>query len=263
MALRVLDLFSLKGKSVLVTGGAGLYGRQIVRAVAEAGADTCIASCNLEALDVLAAELRTDGLLVNAMQYDQGDEASVLALRDAFLERYGKIDVLVNNAVARPMKNGFQSAADTFAESMRVNATGLFTITRAFGDAMAARASGSIVNIGSIHGMIAPDPPIYRGTTMHAWAPDYFFHKGGMINLTRFIASYYGDKGVRCNCLSPGGFQTPDHPEAFVRQYSERTFLGRLANETDLMGAVVFLASDASRYVTGANLPVDGGYTAK
>ena len=259
----ILDLFSLKGKSALVTGGAGLYGRQIVRAIAEAGAETCIASRNIEALKPFAAELQSEGLLVSAMPYDQGAEASILALRDGFLDRYGKVDVLVNNAIARPMKDGFHSAAETFDESMRINATGLFIITRAFGDAMADRACGSVINIGSIHGMIAPDPPIYRGTTMHAWAPDYFFHKGGMINFTRFIASYYGARSVRCNCLSPGGFQTPEHLEPFVRQYSERTLLGRLANETDLMGAVVFLASDASRYVTGVNLPVDGGYTAK
>jgi NAD(P)-dependent dehydrogenase (short-subunit alcohol dehydrogenase family) len=128
---------------------------------------------------------------------------------------------------------------------------------------MAERGHGSIINIGSIQGMIGPDPTIYRGTEMSGWYPDYFFHKGGVINFTRFIASYYGDRSVRCNCISPGGFLTPNHPEPFVRQYSDRTFLGRLANDTDLMGAIVFLASDASVYVTGVNLPVDGGYTAK
>ncbi len=261
--MAVLDLFSLKGKVVLVTGGAGLYGRQIVRGLVEAGAETFMASRNLEALEAYADELRGEGLSVNAMACDQGDEASVLALRDALLERCERVDVLVNNAVARPMKDGYESGAETFAESMRVNATGLFVITRAFGDVMAEHAAGSIVNIGSIQGMVAPDPTIYRGTTMHGWAPDYFFHKGGMINFTRFIASYYGGKGVRCNCLAPGGYQTPDHPDAFVRQYSDRTFLGRLADDTDLMGSVVFLASDASVYVTGVNLPVDGGYTAK
>jgi len=259
----VLDWFSLKDKAALVTGGAGLYGRQIVRALAEAGAQTVVASRNLAALEQFAEALRTEGLKVEPMQYDQADEQSILDLRDRFLDRFGKIDVLVNNAVTRPMKNGYQSPAETFADSMRVNATGLFVVTRAFGDAMAGRGSGSILNIGSIQGMVAPDPTIYRGTDMHGWAPDYFFHKGGMINFTRFIASYYGPRGVRCNCLSPGGLQTPNHPEPFVRQYGERTFLGRLANETDIMGATVFLASDASCYVTGANVPVDGGYTAK
>ena len=173
------------------------------------------------------------------------------------------MDVLVNNAVLRPMKGAYQDAAANFDLSMRVNATGLFIITRAFGDAMAERGGGTIVNIGSMQGMIGPEPANYVGTHMSGWYPDYFFHKGGMINFTRFIASYYGAKNVRCNCLSPGGFQTSDHPEQFVRQYNERTCLGRMANASDLMGSVVFLASDASRYITGANIPVDGGYTAK
>jgi len=259
----VLDTFSLKGKVALVTGGAGLYGRQIVQAVAEAGATTFVASRNLEAIEALAETYRKTGLDVSALQYDQADESSILALRDTLLERTGRIDVLVNNSVARPMKDGYQSDASTFAHSMQVNATGLFIITRAFGDVMAEQGSGSIINIGSIQGMIAPDPAIYRGTSMSGWAPDYFFHKGGVINFTRFIASYYGDRAVRCNCVSPGGYQTPDHPEPFVRQYSDKTLLGRLANDTDAMGAIVFLASDASVYVTGVNLPVDGGYTAK
>jgi NAD(P)-dependent dehydrogenase (short-subunit alcohol dehydrogenase family) len=253
----------LSSKVALVTGGAGLYGRQVLAAVAEAGARTFVASRNLEALEELAAAHRTAGLDLTALQYDQGDEASILALRDEIVRRAGRIDVLVNNSVLRPMKKGYADEAATFAESMRVNATGLFVITRAFGDVMAEQGRGSIINVGSIHGMIGPDPPIYRGTEMSGWYPDYFFHKGGMINFTRFIASYYGARGVRCNCVSPGGLWNPKMPEAFVRQYSERTFLGRLANESDLMGAIVFLASDASAYITGANIPVEGGYTSK
>ncbi len=259
----ILETFSLKGRVAVVTGGAGLYGRQIVRALGEAGAATIMASRNLPALEAEAKSMRKDGLDVAAMQYDQADETSILRLRDAVLARSGRVDILVNNAVARPMKNGYEDDASAFAASMDVNATGLFAVTRAFGDIMAERGAGSILNIGSIQGMIAPDPTIYRGTSMHGWYPDYFFHKGGMINFTRFVASYYGARGVRCNCVSPGGLRTPNHPEPFVRQYSERTLLGRLANETDLMGIIVFLASDASEYITGANIPVDGGYTAK
>jgi NAD(P)-dependent dehydrogenase (short-subunit alcohol dehydrogenase family) len=261
--MAVLDMFSLQGKVALATGGAGLYGRQIVLALAEAGAVAWTASRDVQALERFAAPLRERGLDVRTARFDQGDEGSVLALRDRILAESGKVDVLVNNAVLRPMKKGFADDASSFSESMRVNATGLFVVTRAFGDAMAAGRSGSIVNIGSIQGMIGTDPTIYRGTEMSGWYPDYFFHKGGMLNFTRFIASYYGAAGVRCNCLSPGGLLTENHPEPFVRQYSDRTLLGRLAGETDLMGAVVFLASDASVYVTGANLPVDGGYTAK
>ncbi len=261
--MNVLEMFSLKGKVALVTGGGGLYGRQIVEALAEAGAMTFTASRHVEALRSLASAWREKGLEVQTLHLDLGEENSILRLRDEILSRTGRVDILVNNAVLRPMKRGFVDTATTFAESMRVNATGLFIITRAIGDGMAQRGSGSIINIGSIHGMVGPDPPIYEGTEMHGFFPDYFFHKGGIINFTRFIASYYGSRGVRCNCVSPGGFRTERMPEAFVKNYSQRTFLGRLANETDLKGVVVFLASDASAYITGANIPVDGGYTAK
>lgn len=261
--MSILDTFSLEGKVALVTGGAGLYGRQILAALAEAGAQTYTASRNLESIEAVAAGHRANGLDVTALQLDQGEEKSVLEVRDKVLERSGKIDVLVNNAVLRPMKGGYKDDASTFAESMKVNATGLFVITRAFGDAMAEQKSGSIVNVGSIQGMIGPDPSIYTGTNMSGWYPDYFFHKGGMINFTRFMGSYYGQWGVRCNCIAPGGFWTASMPEPFVKNYSAKTFLNRLACESDLMGVIVFLASDASAYITGANIPVDGGYTAK
>jgi NAD(P)-dependent dehydrogenase (short-subunit alcohol dehydrogenase family) len=261
--MSILQEFSLQDKVALVTGGAGLYGRQIVAALAEAGAATIMASRNVEALEPLAAEHRAAGRDVNALPLDQGEEDSVLALRDEVLRRYGRVDVLVNNAVSRPMKKGYHDDASTFAESMRVNATGLFVITRAFGDAMAEKnRGGSIINIGSIQGMIGPDPTIYRGTEMSGWYPDYFFHKGGIINFTRFVASYYGAQGIRCNCISAGGFFS-NQPEPFVSQYSDRTLLGRMAGDSDLMGIIVFLASPASAYITGANIPVDGGYTAK
>lgn len=256
-----IDCFGLSGKVALVTGGAGKYGRQIVAGLAEAGAHVYTASRDLKSQEELAAELRGKGLNVTALRLDQADEASVNAAREEILRASGRIDVLVNNAVSRPMKDGYASDAETFDESMRVNATGLFIITRAIGDVMTD--GGSIINIGSIQGMIAPDPTIYEGTDLNGWYPDYFFHKGGMINFTRFVASYYGKRGIRCNCVSPGGFQTEAHPDAFVRQYSARTFLGRMAGDTDLKGVVVFLASDASAYITGTNIPVDGGYTAK
>ena len=261
--MNVLDMFSLKNKTVLVTGGAGLYGRQIVEAFAEAGAETCIASRNLEALEKVAAEHRDFGQNVTAFPLDQGDEKSIIALGDEIKKKCGRLDVLVNNSVARPMKKGYRDDVSEFAESMQVNATGLFMITRIMGDFIVESGGGSIINIGSIMGMIGPDPTNYKGTSMHAWYPDYFFHKGGMINFTRYIASQYGEDGVRCNCISPGGFYQDTMPKEFVENYNNRTFLGRLANETDLKGIMIFLASDASVYVTGTNIPVDGGYTAK
>lgn len=263
MQMSVLDTFSLEGKVALATGGAGMYGRQIVEALAEAGAQTYTASRDVDMLEEMAAGYRTRGLDVCALHLDLADESSILALKDEVLRRSGRIDILVNNAVLRPMKKRYQDDASMFELSMKVNATGLFIITRAFGDAMAERGSGSIINVGSIHGMIGPDGTIYRGTDMNGFFPDYFFHKGGVINYTRFVAGYYGSSGIRCNCISPGSFRTDDHPEAFVRQYCDRTFLGRQANDTDLKGVIVFLASDASAYITGTNIPVDAGYTAK
>ena len=257
----VLDQFSLQGKVALVTGGAGIFGRQIVQSLAEAGARTYLASRDLEASEKVAIQHREAGLDVVALTVDQSQEASVLALRDEIAGRGDAVDVLVNNAVARPMKS-FDADAAAFEQSMAINATGLFVITRAFGDVMASRASGSIINISSIYGMVAPDPCNYEGTGTHGWVPDYSFHKGGMNSFTRFIASYYGARGVRCNSLSAGGFYT-SQPEVFVRRYSDHTMLGRMAGESDLMGTIIFLASDASLYVTATNIPVDGGYTAK
>jgi len=260
--MKALEMFSLTGKTALVTGGAGLYGRQIVEALAEAGAKTFTASRNLERLKEFTAGLSGQGYDVTAWRVDLADEKSVLDLRDKLMEQSGRLDILVNNAVLRPMK-GYEDNAANFALSMQVNATGLFIITRAVGDIMARQKSGSIINISSIMGVIGPDPTNYEGTQMQAWYPDYFFHKGGMVNFTRFIASRYGAYGVRCNCVIPGGLFTPQMPEKFVKNYSRRTCLGRLGNETDLKGIIVFLASDASAYVTGANIPVDGGYTSK
>ena len=262
--MNVREMFSLEGKVALVTGGGGLYGRQLVAGMAEAGARTFVASRNIEPLKTLAEQHKKQGRDVTALSYDQGDEASILKLRDEILRLAGRCDVLVNNAVLRPMmKAGYGDDAATFDLSMKVNATGLFLITRAMGDAMAERGGGSIVNIGSIHGMIAPDPWLYEGTNVSGWYPDYFFHKGGMINFTRFVASYYGLKNVRCNCVSPGGYQTQQHSERFLDNYARKTMLGRMADDDDLKGVVVFLAGDAAAYVTGANIPVDAGYTAK
>jgi NAD(P)-dependent dehydrogenase (short-subunit alcohol dehydrogenase family) len=185
----------------------------------------------------------------------------VLALRDKVLRQFDRVDGLVNNSVLRPMKR-LDSPVSAWEESLRVNATGVFLMTRAFGKVMLEGRGGSIVNIGSMMGMVGPSLEFYEGTDMGTPAPDYFFHKGGMINLTRYFASVFGPGGIRVNCVSPGGYFN-HQPAPFLQRYNQRTMLGRMAGETDLAGAVVFLLSEASRYVTGVNLPVDGGYTAK
>jgi NAD(P)-dependent dehydrogenase (short-subunit alcohol dehydrogenase family) len=255
------ELFSIRGRVVVLTGGAGLYGRGLAAMLAEAGATLVIASRDIGKLQQVAAVETARGHSVHAEPLDQADEQSVLALRDRVLAKFGRVDGLVNNAVARPMKSP-DAPVSAWEESMRVNATGLFLVTRAFGEAMCAKKSGSIVNIGSIQGMIGPSLELYAGTSMGTPPPDYFFHKGGMENLTRYYAGILGPHGVRVNCLAPGGFFN-HQPEPFLTRYQEHTMLGRMADEHDLGGAVIFLLSDAAKYITGVNLPVDGGYTAK
>lgn len=259
--MTTLETFNLQGKTVLLTGAAGLFGRGVARAIAESGATLVIASRNADKLRLVAEEETARGYSVHVEAFDQGDEASITALQGRICERFGTVHGVVNNSVLRPMK-GANGGVAQWEESMRVNATGLMLMHRVFGDAMAAAGRGSIVNIGSIQGMIGPSYELYAGTTMGDLPPDYFFHKGGMLNLTRFYAARYGPQNVRVNCLSPGGFFN-HQPEAFVQRFNEHTMLNRMADEQDLGGAIVFLLSEASRYITGVNLPVDGGYTAK
>jgi NAD(P)-dependent dehydrogenase (short-subunit alcohol dehydrogenase family) len=256
----VQELFSLKGRVAVVTGGSGLFGRQIAEALAEAGARTIMASRNLEKLKAQADFFRQNGLEIEVLQYDQSSEESIKQLLKQVLELAGTVDVLVNNSVLRTMK-GWEDPAANFTQSMEINGTGLFVMTRTFGDYMATKGRGSIINIGSIQGLIGPDFTLYEGLGWGA-PSDYFFHKGGMVQLTKYAASVLGSRGVRVNTLSPGGFFT-GQDESFVKRYNARTFLGRMANETDIKGGIVYLASDASAYVTGTNLVIDAGYTSK
>jgi len=220
-----------------------------------------IASRSLARLKKVAREEKQRGYTVSCEAFDQGDEKSILNLRDRILRKFGRVDGLVNNSVIRTMK-GPDAPLATWNESLRVNATGVFLMTRAFGAEMTKRKQGSIVNIGSMQGMVGPSLDYYEGTKLGSPPPDYFFHKGGLINLTRYYASVLGTRGVRVNCVSPGGFFN-HQPKLFLSRYNRRTMLGRMADENDLGGTIVFLLSEASRYITGVNLPVDGGYTAK
>jgi len=261
--MTVMDAFSLKGKTALVTGGAGLYGRQIVAALAEAGARTYIAARDRSKLEAVAEEERARGNQVIAKSLDLSEDASIEALHREIIEENGRCDVLVNNAVTRSATSGWGHDLAEYDRSLRVNASALFKITYLFGQTMRQHKTGSVINIGSMMGMVGVEMANYAGTEMNVDpSPIYFYEKGGMLNFTRWAASILGADNVRVNCLSPGGFLS-GHPEPFVKAYSARTQLGRMANDTDLKGAIVFLASDASAYITGANIPVDGGYTAK
>lgn len=255
--------FSLRDKVVVQFGGTGLLGRALVAALASAGATVIVASRDRASLESLSAAERAAGRSVHVDEVDIGNEASLRALRDRVLAAHGRVDGVVFNAVSRPMKS-FDDDLAAWKASMDVNATGFFATVRVFGDAMAAKGAGSIVNIASIQGMVGPNLWLYEGTSM-ATIPDYFFHKGGMLNLTRYLAGHYGPRGVRVNAVTPGGIYNPEKPQApeFVERYGKTTMLGRLADAREIGGAVVFLLADASTYVTGVNLPVDGGYTAK
>ena len=260
-----MDMFSLKGKVAVISGGSGLYGRQMVKALAIAGARVYIASRNTEKNNIFADELNKQGYDVEAAYLDLGDEESILKLRDYIYSKENRVDILVNNSVLRTMQNGYNDTKENFEKSLSINATGLFLITRAFGDEMCKAKRGSIINIGSYMGMLGPDYSLYEGTNMNqnGAPPDYFFNKGGMTNYTRYIASHYGRYGIRCNILELGGFYDGSQHPSFVERYNKSTCLGRMANEKDIMGSIIFLASDASEYITGAVIPVDGGYSAK
>ncbi len=256
--MNVKELLSLKGKIILVTGGAGLYGRCIVEGLAEADGTVITASRNLENGERVAEEFRRKGLDVHAMQVDQADHKSVMALKEKIQKEFGRLNVFVNNAVSRPMK-GYNAPLEQFAESMRVNAIGMFDILREMADLIAQSGGGSIVNISSMMGMFGPDLSNYEGTDMSKdLPPDYFFHRGGMINLTRYLARVLADKNIRVNCISPGGLFN-NQPERFVQNYSKKVPVGRMANNDDIKGLVVLLASDASAYINGENILMDGG----
>ncbi len=260
--MNVMEFFSLQGKVAVVTGGAEKVGRQCALALAQAGAKTYVSSRDPGKLANIEASYREEGCEVHALQLDLEDEHSVRAFHEQILgENQGQVDVLVNNA-GRLLMTSWDDA-DNFARSLKIYAHGTYLITRAFGNAMAANKKGSIINIGSIHGMIGTDASLYEGLGLNGYAPDYYFIKGGMVNFTRITASYYGASNVRCNCVSPGGLRSERNTPEFIARYSDRTFLGRMAESTDFMGTILYLASDASQYVTGVNIPVDGGYTAK
>ncbi|SDS47220.1 SDR family oxidoreductase [Opitutus sp. GAS368] len=255
--------FSLQGKVIIQFGGTGLLGRALVKSLAAAGATLIVASRNRASLQSLADSERAAGRTVLIEETDIGSEASLQSLRDRVLARHQRVDGIVFNAVSRPMRAMTDDLA-IWRSSMETNATGFFATCRVFGDVMAARHSGSIVNIGSIYGMVGSNLMLYEGTNMTV-APDYFFHKGGMVNLTRYLGSHYGPSGVRVNVVSPGGIYNPDTPQAaeFIERYNKITMLGRMCEAREVGGAVVFLLSDAASYITGVNLPVDGGHTAK
>lgn len=262
--MSILDKFSLKGKIALITAGAGpQFGSSLSEGLAEAGATVITASRSLERNVEFAESLRKMGYDAHGMQFELGNPDSTRKLRDDLLAKFGRLDVLVNSALSRDAYGGggFETQSfEQWEQSGTGDLAGLFLACQTFIPTMVKQGSGSVINISSIYGVVSNDPTLYEGTDMKQ-PPNYTFVKAGMINFTRYLACYYGKQGVRANCISPGGYFN-NQPEAFLKNYNKRCPVGRMLGNDDIKGAVVFLASDASSYVTGHNLMVDGGWTA-
>jgi len=274
--MKIQDKFDLGGRTALVTGGGGLLGAEFCRTLAEAGARVAIAEIAAEAGRRVSADLEKDGYVAQAFESDITDPASVGELLKNVLIAFGRLDILVNCAALDPkfdsqaMQKGITPGSfedyplEQWNAALNVNLTGMFLVTQASVRPMLEQGrGGSIINICSTYGLNGPDQRIYvKDGQRVAFKPVYYsVTKAGVLGFTRYLAAYYAGTAIRVNALTPGGVFN-DHEEYFVRNYSARTILGRMARADEMSGALLFLASDASSYMTGGNLVVDGGWTA-
>ncbi|MBV6472194.1 MAG: NAD-dependent glycerol dehydrogenase [Saprospiraceae bacterium] len=260
-----MKLFSLKDKVALVTGANGLLGAMHCRVLKEAGARVVAADVQALPEEVSCADI--------SLVMDVTNKESIEGGMQWVESQLGPVDVLINNAAVNDRfeepslaleRSKFENyPVEMWQRALDVNVTGVFLCCQVFGSAMALRGSGSIVNIASTYGIVAPDQRLYRdprGVQQFYKSIAYPATKAAVLGMTRFLAAYWGERGVRVNALSPGGVQN-HQDEWFIQNYAERTCLRRMASPEDYNGAIVFLASDASAYMTGANLVVDGGWT--
>ena len=275
--MTIQDKFDLSGRVALVTGAAGLLGAEFSRSLAEAGAAVAVADLDAEAAQKVAAGLTAGGRRAQAFQADITNPISVERLAGSVASTLGSLDILVNSAALDPkfdpksMRRGLTPGSfedfplEQWNAALNVNLTGMFLITQASVKHMLSRGKkGSIINICSTYGLNGPDQGIYVGKDgkRTAFKPVYYsVTKAGVLGFTRYLAAYYSGTEIRVNALTPGGVFN-EHDETFVKNYSARTILGRMARKDEMNGALVFLASDASSYMTGGNLVVDGGWTA-
>lgn len=265
-----MSLFDLSGRVAIITGGGGLLGVKHAEAIAEAGGIPVIADLNSSRAEAVCAALRASiGTESSSIEVDITDRRQVQTMVEQVERRYGRIDILINNA-AMTVKGGGSRYERYFApfeeypselweEALRVNLTGTFLVTQAVGRAMLRQGKGVVVNIASDVGVISPDHRIYEGRKFNTPIA-YAVSKAGIISFTRYLATYWAPT-IRVNALSPAGVYDGQDPE-FVRRLSQLIPLGRMADPDEYKGAILYLASDASSFMTGANLIVDGGRTA-
>ena len=280
--------FDLRGRAVIVTGGAGMLGREYARALARNGANVVVADLDGELAETVAASINAGNAATNAhtgaegsrgtalgVKVDVSDQASVRQLIQSTLDRFGRIDGLVNNAALDPKFDQSQAGRHTsafedypvelWARSLQVNLTGMFLCAQAVAPAMLKQERGVIVNISSIYGLVGPDQRLYERddpSAPRAFKPvDYSVTKSAVFGFTRYLAAYWAGRGIRVNTLTLGGVYN-DHDAEFVRRYSDRAPLRRMAAKDEYCDSLLFLLSDASSYMTGNNLVVDGGWTA-
>jgi NAD(P)-dependent dehydrogenase (short-subunit alcohol dehydrogenase family) len=272
-------LFDLHDRVALVTGGAGLLGTEFCQTLALAGSRIAVADLNGNAAISLAEEINkrwgTSGgsrdRQAIGIETNIAEPGSVREMVQATLNAFGRLDILVNSAVLDPKfdpqhgghTNSFEEyPLEAWNQAISVNLTGMFLCCQAAARPMLEQGAGVMINLSSIYGLTAPDQRLYqREGQPTQYKPVYYsVTKAGVLGLTRYLAAYFAGKNIRVNALTPGGVYN-GHDEEFVQAYSARAVLGRMAQKDDMNGALLFLASDASAYMTGANLVVDGGWT--
>ncbi|MBN2146012.1 MAG: SDR family oxidoreductase [Anaerolineales bacterium] len=273
----ILQKFDLTGRVAIVTGGPGLLGKEFCRTLAEAGAAVVVADINGEAASQVARDLGEKGYQAIAAATDVTNPASVHRMVQSALDHFGRLDILVNSAALDPkfdpdaLKNRLTPLGsfedyplDAWQAALDVNLTGMFLCCQAAVKPMIEQGKkGAIINICSTYGLVAPDQRIYqRDGKQTSFKPVYYsVTKAGVMGMTRYLATYYAGTEIRINALTPGGVYN-QHDEVFLKAYSARTVIGRMAHKDEMNGALLFLASDASSYMTGGNVVVDGGWTA-
>ncbi|MEN4012998.1 MAG: SDR family oxidoreductase [Bellilinea sp.] len=271
---QIFDKFRMDGQVAVVTGAAGLLGKQFCRTLAQAGAAVVAADINRMTAITIAENLQKDGHTAIGSGVDVTDPVSVEDLTAAALNHFGRLDVLVCSAAMDPkfdadhqekqQGNAFESyPLDAWRQALDVNLTGMFLCAQSAVKPMLAQDHGVIINICSTYGLVGPDQRIYQrpGQPQQFKPVFYSVTKAGVLGLTRYLATYYAGRNIRVNALTPGGVYN-NHDPLFVQNYTYRAVMGRMAEQDEMNGALLFLASDASSYMTGANLVVDGGWTA-